>query len=203
MPKQVARKLSFAAAAGSPKHKVARKAARKGAAHKARKAAAGPAKAHKVRAVGSKAAVYKGHAKHTSGGLTKKDILRLVIRRGGKKVGYRYVSKKKHAAGQKLQRRLKASGKSTRRFLRLWRLAIRRVTGGRIPRKGTAEYAKVKALYKGLLQRGGSKETPMKVRMMVAAKTVKPKKAGKKAAKKAGAKKAARKGAAKKAAARR
>jgi hypothetical protein len=184
MARKIARKLSFAAVAGSPPRKVAKKGARKGG-KKARKAAA--AKPHKVRAVGSKAAVFKGHAKHTSGGLTKKDILRLVIRRGGKKVGYRYVSKRKHAAGQKLQRKLKASGKSTRRFLRLWRLAIRRVTGGRIPRKGTSEYAKVKALYKGLLARGGSKETPKKVRMMVAAKTIRAKKAGKpKKAKKAG-----------------
>jgi hypothetical protein len=195
MPRKVARKLSFAAAlsaAAPAPAKKARRHRRKGhkKAHKA-------GKVHKIRAVGSKASVYKGHAKHTSGGLTKKDILRLTIRRGGKKVGYRYVSKRKHAAGQKLQRKLKASGKSTRRFLRLWRLAIRRVTGGRIPKKGTAEYAKVKALYKGLLARGGSKETPMKVRVMAAAKTVRrsPKKAKKarkgRKGRKAGARKVA------------
>lgn len=104
--------------------------------------------ASKVRAVGSKASVYKGHAKHTSGGLTKKDILRIVIRRGGKKVGYRYVSKKKHAAGRKLQR---GAGKGTRRYLQLWRAACRKVTGGRVPKKGTSEYAKCKQLYRKLL----------------------------------------------------
>ena len=43
--------------------------------------------------VGSKAEVFHGTAKHTSGGLTKKDLMRT-------KVG-RIVSRKKHAAGKK------------------------------------------------------------------------------------------------------
>ena len=52
--------------------------------------------------VGSKAQVYHGTAKHTSGGLTKKDLMK--TRKG------RIVSKKKHAAGQKALKQLKKAG---------------------------------------------------------------------------------------------
>lgn len=48
--------------------------------------------AKKVPAVGSKAQVWHGSAKHTSGGLTKKDLM---------KVKGRIISRKKHAAGKK------------------------------------------------------------------------------------------------------
>lgn len=48
--------------------------------------------------VGSKAEVFHGTAKHTSGGLTKKDLMRT-------KAG-RIVSRKKHAAGKKAIQRL-------------------------------------------------------------------------------------------------
>jgi hypothetical protein len=52
--------------------------------------------------VGSKAEVYHGSAKHTSGGLTKKDLMK--TKRG------RIVSRKKHAAGQKAIKKLRKAG---------------------------------------------------------------------------------------------
>jgi hypothetical protein len=52
--------------------------------------------------VGSKAQVYHGTAKHTSGGLTKKDLMKT-------KAG-RIVSKKQHAAGKKALTRLRKAG---------------------------------------------------------------------------------------------
>ena len=58
--------------------------------------------AKKVPAVGSKAAVWHGSAKHTSGGLTRKDLMK--TKRG------RIVSKKKHAAGQKAIKNLRKAG---------------------------------------------------------------------------------------------
>lgn len=96
-----------------------------------------------VKAVGSKAQVWKGLAKHTSGGLKKSDILRLTLTRGGKKV-HRYVSAKKHAQGKR-----KASGSKA---LAMWRRALKMVTGGRIPKKGSADYAKAKELYKRMMK---------------------------------------------------
>ena len=51
---------------------------------------------------GSKSQVFHGTAKHTSGGLTKKDLMK--TRKG------RIVSKKKHAAGLKALKQLKKSG---------------------------------------------------------------------------------------------
>lgn len=52
--------------------------------------------------VGSKSQVFHGTAKHTSGGLTKKDLMK--TRKG------RIVSKKKHAAGLKAIKKLFAKG---------------------------------------------------------------------------------------------
>lgn len=52
----------------------------------------------KIPAVGSKAQVFHGKAKHTSGGLTRKDLMKT-------KSG-RIVSRKKHAAGKKAIKRL-------------------------------------------------------------------------------------------------
>ncbi len=52
--------------------------------------------------VGTKAQVWHGTAKHTSGGLTKKDLMK--TKKG------RIVSKKKHAAGQKAIKKLKKMG---------------------------------------------------------------------------------------------
>jgi hypothetical protein len=56
----------------------------------------------KMPAVGSKAAVYHGSAKHTSGGLTKKDLMKT-------KHG-RIVSRKKHALGKKALKNLVRAG---------------------------------------------------------------------------------------------
>ena len=56
----------------------------------------------KMPAVGSKAAVWHGSAKHTSGGLTRKDLMK--TKRG------RIVSRKKHAAGQKAIKKLRKLG---------------------------------------------------------------------------------------------
>ena len=47
---------------------------------------------HKIKACGSKAEVFHGTAKHTSGGLFKKDLM---------KHKDRIISRKKHAAGKK------------------------------------------------------------------------------------------------------
>jgi hypothetical protein len=56
----------------------------------------------RVPAVGTKAQVYHGTAKHTSGGLTKKDLMK--TKKG------RIVSRKKHAAGKKALKRLVKAG---------------------------------------------------------------------------------------------
>jgi hypothetical protein len=56
----------------------------------------------KVVTVGSAAQVFHGTAKHTSGGLTKKDLMK--TKKG------RVVSKKKHAAGKKAILRLRKLG---------------------------------------------------------------------------------------------
>jgi hypothetical protein len=68
----------------------------------------------KVKAVGSKAEVYHGTAKHTSGGLKKKDLMK--TKKG------RIVSRKKHAAGTKaLKRLLKAGYKAKKGTFKLFR----------------------------------------------------------------------------------
>jgi hypothetical protein len=68
----------------------------------------------KVPAVGTKAQVYHGTAKHTSGGLTKKDLMK--TKKG------RIVSRKKHAAGKKaLKRLLKAGFKAKKGTFKLFR----------------------------------------------------------------------------------
>ena len=56
----------------------------------------------KVATVGSKAQVFHGTAKHTSGGLKKGDLMKT-------KAG-RIISKKKHAAGKKAITRLRKMG---------------------------------------------------------------------------------------------
>jgi hypothetical protein len=56
----------------------------------------------KTRTVGTKAQVYHGSAKRTSGGLTRKDLMK--TKKG------RIVSRKKHAAGKKALKRLHKAG---------------------------------------------------------------------------------------------
>jgi len=55
----------------------------------------------KIKATGSKAEVFHGTAKHTSGGLHKKDLMK---HKG------RIISRKKHAAGKKAIKHLKSLG---------------------------------------------------------------------------------------------
>lgn len=59
-------------------------------------------KVSKTPAVGTKAQVFHGTAKHTSGGLTKKDLMKT-------KVG-RIVSKRKHMLGMKSIKKLRKMG---------------------------------------------------------------------------------------------
>ena len=54
------------------------------------------------KSVGTKAQVYHGTAKHTSGGLTKKDLMK--TKRG------RIVSRKKHSLGKKALKNLRKAG---------------------------------------------------------------------------------------------
>jgi len=54
-----------------------------------------------IKTTGSKAEVFHGNAKHTSGGLTKKDLMK---HKG------RIVSRKKHALGKKALKNLVAAG---------------------------------------------------------------------------------------------
>jgi hypothetical protein len=61
----------------------------------------GARKTRKVPTVGSKAQVWHGSAKHTSGGLTRKDLMK---HKG------RIVSKKKHALGKKAFKNLVKAG---------------------------------------------------------------------------------------------
>lgn len=64
--------------------------------------------------VGSKAQVYHGSAKHTSGGLTKKDLMK--TKRG------RIVSRKKHALGKKsIKNLIKAGFKAKKGTFKLFK----------------------------------------------------------------------------------
>lgn len=71
-----------------------------------------------MKAVGSKAEVFHGTAKHTSGGLYKKDLMK---RKG------RIMSKKKHAAGKKAIKHLQKLGyKAKKGTFKLFKKADRR-----------------------------------------------------------------------------
>ena len=73
-----------------------------------------------IKAVGSKAEVFHGSAKHTSGGLHKKDLMK---HKG------RIVSRKKHAAGKKaIQRLFKAGYKPTKGTFKVMRKGSARST---------------------------------------------------------------------------
>ena len=60
------------------------------------------AQTRKLSAVGSKAMVWHGSARHTPGGLTRKDLMK--TKKG------RIVSRKKHAAGKKALKNLVKAG---------------------------------------------------------------------------------------------
>jgi hypothetical protein len=71
-------------------------------------------KANKMPAVGTKAMVFHGTAKHTSGGLTKKDLMK--TKKG------RIVSRKKHALGKKsLKNLIKAGFKAKKGTFKLFK----------------------------------------------------------------------------------
>ncbi len=81
-----------------------------GGARRTRKAG----KAAGIPAVGTKAQVWHGTAKHTSGGLTKSDLMK--TRKG------RIVSKKKHALGRKsLKNLIKAGYKAKKGTFKLFK----------------------------------------------------------------------------------
>jgi hypothetical protein len=66
-----------------------------------------------MKTVGTKAQVFHGSAKHTSGGLTRKDLMK--TKKG------RIVSRRKHAAGKKaLKRLVKAGFKAKKGTFRLF-----------------------------------------------------------------------------------
>ena len=56
-----------------------------------------------MQTIGSKAQVFHGTAHHTSGGLTRKDLMK-------NKSGSKIVSRKQHAAGLKAIKRLRSLG---------------------------------------------------------------------------------------------
>jgi hypothetical protein len=91
--------MNSADASGNPMEQIAKLVgAMKPAAGGARKTR----KAGKTPAVGTKAQVWHGTAKHTSGGLTRKDLMK--TKKG------RIVSRKKHAAGKRALSRLRKAG---------------------------------------------------------------------------------------------
>lgn len=94
----------------------------------------------KIPAVGSKAAVWHNNAKHTSGGLTKKDLM---FRKG------RIISRKKHAAGKKAIKHLVSLGyKAKKGSFTLFRKSMAQKKKGQKSRKrghrggGLMEYFK-------------------------------------------------------------
>jgi len=147
--KAAQKKVARAAAAEARRRRAAaRKAskARRAGVRAARKAAKA-AKPLKIKAVGTKAEVYKGLAKHTSGGLKQKDIVRKAVGRRGTKTVYRYMSKKKAAAG-------KARGLP--KALMAWRSALRRVGAKGVPKKGTSAYRAAKVEYAKIMRKSAS-----------------------------------------------
>ena len=82
---------------------------------------------HKIPAVGTKLAVFRGHAKHTSGGLTKKDLMRHKNR---------IISRKKHILGKKSIKHLRALGYIARKGeFKLFRKSMAKSTKRRSTKK--------------------------------------------------------------------
>lgn len=95
---KIASAMGMPKAGGARKSRKARKASKASKAPNTRKAS----KAGKVPSVGTKAQVWHGSAKHTSGGLNKSDLMK--TKKG------RIVSRKKHAAGKRALSRLRKAG---------------------------------------------------------------------------------------------
>ena len=82
----------------------------------------------KIKAVGSRAEVYHETAKHTAGGLKKKDLM---MHKG------RIVSRKAHAAGKKAIKRLRALGYVAKKgTFKLFRKGDAQKSASRKSRKG-------------------------------------------------------------------
>lgn len=94
----------------------------------------------KIPAVGSKLLVFRGEARHTSGGLTKKDLMR---HKG------RIISRKKHAAGKKAIKHLRELGyiakKGTFKLFRKSMVDGRKHKKARHTRKRGGAYGSVSA----------------------------------------------------------
>lgn len=86
----------------------------------------------KIKTVGSKAEVYHMSAKHTSSGLTKKDLMK--TKRG------RIVSKKQHRAGLVAVRRLFALGYKPKKGT--FKAMRKSMVDGRKHKKGTKKHTK-------------------------------------------------------------
>jgi hypothetical protein len=91
----------------------------------------------KILTVGSKSQVFHGSAKHTSGGLKKSDLMRT-------KAG-RIVSRKKHAAGKKAIKHLRALGYIAKKGT--FKLMRKSMVDGRKHKKGSRRHSR---------KRGGS-----------------------------------------------
>lgn len=85
-----------------------------------------------ISAVGSKAQVFHGTAKHTSGGLFKKDLMK---HKG------RIISRKKHAAGKKAIKHLRALGYIAKKgTFRLMRKSMAKKDSRRKTKKATRKH---------------------------------------------------------------
>ena len=85
-----------------------------------------------IPAVGTKAMVWHGTARHTSGGLTKKDLM---------KHHGRIISRKKHAAGKKAIKHLFALGyKPKKGTFKIMRKSMRKARKSRKRRGGSEEH---------------------------------------------------------------
>lgn len=98
-----------------------------------------------VRALGSRAEVWHGNAKHTSGGLEKKHLM--MNKRG------RIVSRKKHATAKKQKRLEKAGFKAKKGTFKLFKKSDGKT---RRKRKGGNEMGRL-ALQAGQIHSGGDR----------------------------------------------
>lgn len=94
----------------------------------------------KILTVGSKYQVFSGTAKHTSGGLKKKDLMK---HKG------RIISRKKHAAGKKAIKHLFALGYKPKKGT--FKLMRKSMVDGRRHKKGSRRHSRKRGGANGLL----------------------------------------------------
>ena len=94
----------------------------------------------KVKAVGSKAEVFHGTARHTSGNLHKKDLMR---HKG------RIISRRKHAAGKKAIKHLRALGYIAKKGT--FKLMRKSMVDGRRHKKGSRRQSRKRGGAAGML----------------------------------------------------